>query len=179
MKKITMLMLCLLPSSFYSVLAQGTERVVVSGQRLEPVPTYDPYALQSELDSLAQDAFLADSFGDTFRDESIPTEKTDEEKKEKECEDKTRTADTEHSECKLDVHDAASQVLTMACKGQNQIGVDFSITVTNKIISGLIGANITSDNYTKCKDQLDLNVNRGLAVCDVTLKRAVEDACNG
>jgi len=90
-----MLMLCLLPSSFYSVLAQGTERVVVSGQRLEPVPTYDPYALQSELDSLAQDAFLADSFGDTFRDESIPTEKTDEEKK-KECEDKTRTSNRQY-----------------------------------------------------------------------------------
>jgi hypothetical protein len=81
MQKITMLMLCLLTSSFYSVIAQGTEHVEVTGQRLEPVPTYDPYALQSELDRIAQDAFLAGSLDDTLSGESIPTEKTDEEKK--------------------------------------------------------------------------------------------------
>jgi hypothetical protein len=61
MKKSTMLMLCLLSSSFYSVLVQGIERVEVHGQRLDPVSTFNVDALRSEFDRLAHDASLRDS----------------------------------------------------------------------------------------------------------------------
>jgi hypothetical protein len=60
-----------------------------------------------------------------------------------------------------------------------QIGVDFTIALANKFISAAIGANVVSDNYTKCVNQLNANERYILAKCNTDQKESIEEACNG
>jgi hypothetical protein len=114
--------------------------------------------------------------GDQGDGDSIPTA---EEQKKQECADKTRQANSDLAACNTKLAQEAAITHQIVCLEQNSYEGSFSVGIASKVVSALLGASVTTDDYTKCKNQLDYNVAAVAAKCTSVHASVINEACKG
>ena len=102
---------------------------------------------------------------------------TAEEQKKQECDDKTRQANSDLAACNEKLAQEAAITHQIACLGENSYEGNFSVSIGGKVVSALLGASVTTDNYTKCKNQLDYNIASVAAACTSVHADVINQAC--
>jgi hypothetical protein len=77
-------------------------------------------------------------------------------------------------DCNEDVKTKHSQNLSRECRRRGTSETNGGVNVILEV-----GASISYDHYTICKDQLEANRDALLSRCDVAHKKTIENACNG
>lgn len=141
----------------------ATERIQVNG-------TYSPY------DPIGS---IPTNRGSSSGNSSGGISQAAKEKKEKECKDKTLTANTGLKECVKLLTQEVAIIHQAVCQNENSYTGNFSVSIAGKVVSALLGASVTSDNYTKCNNQLNYNAAAVAADCEFVHAEVIESACKG
>lgn len=95
------------------------------------------------------------------------------------CNDATRSAASGLSECRKVIKNEKAKVHHAVCSDEGQRTGSVSVSIAGKIITGLLGFQLTKDDYTICFNQLNLNADAILEECQQVHDEFIEAECKG
>jgi len=94
------------------------------------------------------------------------------------CEEAMNTSVVEFADCKAETKDLALRIHGHTCVNKKAYTVSAGVTLAARFFSGFTSVSGTTDNYTKCKNQLDYSRDASLAHCEVVRVKKIAKNCN-